>query len=60
MAENTGYGDICLACGITTKKKNRRVLSKKSNETILLLLNRLYSAEHGQNPIANALAKTSG
>ena len=45
MADTTGYSDIYLACGITTRKKTRRVLSKESNELILLLLNRLYSAE---------------
>ena len=42
MGETTGYGDICLAC---QRKKTRRVLSKESNEPILLLLNQLYSAE---------------
>ena len=45
MAETTGYGDICLACRITTRKKTRCVLSKESNELILLLFNRLYSVE---------------
>ena len=38
MAETTGYSYICLACGIMTKKKTKRVLSKESNEPILLLL----------------------
>ena len=49
MAETTGYSDICLACQITTRKKTRRVLSKESNELILLLLNRLYSVELEQS-----------